>query len=155
MYVRTLGFAVICTAAFCLGCVGLDTHGRSGITVYDPTYYLIVAGSGDQQVIEMFVGPDFDSSYTVSGQRAFFMKNEFSVKLNEGMLSEASAKYDTTSLLSFFQEAAKMAAGAAGISAPKSGLSGFQIDLGLEPGIYKFDQDGQLVVVFKKGSANP
>jgi len=48
-----------------------------------------------------------------------------------------------------------MAAGAVGVSAPKSGLSGFQIDLGLEPGIYKFNQDGQLVVVFKKGAANP
>lgn len=155
MPVRARETALLLSIALCIGCVGLDTHERRGITVHDPTYYVVASGSGSTQTIEMFVGPDLDSTYMVSGERSFLMKNEFSVKLNDGMLSEAGAKYDTTALLSLLQEGAKMAAGAAGISAPKSGVSGFQIDLGLQPGIYKLDRDGRLVAIFKKGDPNP
>jgi hypothetical protein len=151
--------AIACLVAFgATGCVGLKTHGRDGVTVYDPTYYLAVAGTGASQSIDMFVGPDLTSSYAISGERAFFMKNEFALELTDGMVKNASAKYDTTSLLSFFEEAAKMTAGAAGIPAggAKSGLSGFQMDLGLTSGLYKFDlQTGNLVKVFKKGDAQP
>ena len=86
MSIRTARFSVLFSTVFYMGCVGLTTQGRSGITVHDPTYYLVVAGSGATQVIEMFVGPDFDSTYTVSGERSFFMKNEFTVKLSDGML---------------------------------------------------------------------
>jgi len=149
--------AIACLLALgASACTGITTHQRPGITVYDPTYYLVVGGQGAAQTVELFVGPDLESSYQVSGERSFLMKSQFAFELEDGMLTRASAQYDSSPLLSFFQEAARTAAGAASPGAARSGVSGFQMDLGLAPGLYKLDPRTQaLKRIFAKGDPQP
>jgi hypothetical protein len=99
-----------CTALS--GCAGFDVEGREGIRVYDPAYYVVVSRNGNDFKTQTFVGPNLCSHYEIK-PKSFFAKNEFSLRLTDGMASQVADELDTTAILTFFQSAAEKAMEAA------------------------------------------
>jgi len=84
-----------------------DTSTR-GVRVYDPLPLLVVTCTNTQLV---FV-PNFEKGYAVQFT-AVLSKNESTVKVQEGVLTELTAKLDSTGFLSLLQAWGEKALGAA------------------------------------------
>jgi hypothetical protein len=137
------------------GCAGVSTHRAEkgapirGIRVYLPKVYIVVfePGANGQGSSMLITVPDAENAYDVKPW-AFLAKNDFSLKLGEGAISDVSANLDSTAALSLIQKAAELAAAAAEKTLGK-GVSQTLMPgaFGLKAGIYTFDAAGNLKVV--------
>ncbi|MFC1805559.1 hypothetical protein ACFL09_01085 [Planctomycetota bacterium] len=120
-------------ALLAVGCSGIrvsDSGGerRKGLRIYDPAYYVVVTKQTGKKNVKQadgtevgvdveefktdtFIGPDLESYYEVAPY-SLFAKSEFTVKLADGLLTEATENLDTTALLDFIKQMAQMAADA-------------------------------------------
>ena len=104
-----------------------------GIRVYPPKLYLFVdAQKGESSLI---TAPDFGNAYDVK-PLTVFAKNEFKLEIDDGVVKAVTSNQDTTAFLTFFKEAAQMAAKGAGLGVSQSPLKG---TFGLTTGIYVLD----------------
>lgn len=119
------------------GCAGfVTTNGDKGVEVYRPALCLLVT----DQAMASFTCPNLASKYEIK-PRSFLAKNDFSVELEDGMLTNASDSLDTTALLTFFMGAAELGSKAAGLPVSAESLEG---SIGLDPGFYFWDGTGGL-----------
>ncbi len=132
--------AIAALLALSLGCVGTrvrpvdpDDREQHGVRYYDPQPLLVVTCETTQIVYI----PNLGRGYTVR-PRALFAKNDFSIEVSGGMLSELHADMDSTSLLTFLQSVGSEAIGAAaGAAAAESALAPIPGMVG----IWRFDYD--------------
>lgn len=128
----------IVAACLLSGCAGFVTDNpMQGVEVYRPAYCLVVT----EENTSAFTCPNLASSYEIK-PRSFLAKNEFSLHLSSGMLEKVDDDLDTTSLLTFLQQAGTLAAKAAGSPVAEGSVEG---RIGLDPGFYFWDGTGPLV----------
>jgi hypothetical protein len=113
----------------------------SGVRVYAPRVYLMVDAAKAKSTI--FVAPDFRRAYDVK-PITVFAKQDFTIELNDGVLSKLTANQDTTAFLTFFKEAAQLAAKGAGLPVSQNTIDG---SFGLKSGIYEVTDDGRIMPV--------
>lgn len=108
-----------------------------GVRVYPPKVYLMVDTVANQTTIAYL--PDFKRAYDVK-PLTVFAKQDFKIELDEGQLKSLTSNQDTTSILTFFQGAAQLAAKAAGAGVSAQIIKG---TFGLPSGIYLLKNDGR------------
>ena len=113
----------------------------NGVRIYPPKVYLMVdenAGSTGKGQTTLAYLPDFGKAYDVK-PLTIFSKQDFKIELDEGQLKSLTSNQDTTSILTFFQGAAQLAAKAAGVGVSAQIING---TFGLTSGIYVLEDDG-------------
>jgi len=128
------------------GCAGIHTYpARSneprGIRVYPQKVYLLVGGANSKLVSL----PDVKNGYDVSPW-AYLSKHDFTIKIEEGQLTELTSNQDTSGALSLIQKVVELAAQAAQPGLRTFSTTDIPLNLGLDSGIYELSETG----VFKK-----
>lgn len=104
-----------------------------GIRVYPPKLYLFVdAGVNESNLV---TAPDFGNAYDVK-PLTILSKHDFKLEVDDGVVKALTSSQDTTAFLTFFKEAAQMAAKGAGLGVSKNTFKG---TFGLQTGIYVLD----------------
>jgi hypothetical protein len=115
----------------------------NGVRIYPPKTYFFV--SSKDNVTNIVTLPDYANAYDVN-PLTLIAKQEFSLELNDGMLSKYSTKQDTTSLIELIKAAADVAketTAPAGKLATQS-LAG---TFGLSDGIYVLTEKGAFLKI--------
>ena len=129
-----------CFVSLLSGCAAIKTskadldQAPKGVRVYPPAVYLFVDKARGSQYV---VAPDYHRAYDVR-PCTFFSSQKFGVELNDGVLARYSGDQDTTSILTFFQNAGETASKAAGIAVSQVSLPG---NFGLADGIYRLNPE--------------
>ena len=128
------------------GCAGIHTYpARSnkprGIRVYPQKVYLIVEG-GASKLVSV---PDVRNGYDIKPW-AYLSKHDFTIKIEEGQLTELTSNQDTSTALSLIQKVVELAAEAAKPGLRTFSTSTISSNFGLGIGIYELSETG----AFKK-----
>lgn len=133
---------LIAVWALSAGCATIVTEKANldakpnGIRVYPPKVCLMV--DHEQKKSTLAYLPDYNRAYDVK-PLTIFAKQEFRIEIEEGQAKALTANQETTAFLSFFKEAATLAAKAAGVAVSASTIDG---SFGLGSGIYCLGDDG-------------
>lgn len=132
---------IILVVSFILttGCSGLKITPAgvntppNGIRVYPPKTYLFVNDSGAGTIAYL---PDYQNGYDIK-PKAFLMKQEFTMKMTGGQITELTDNQDPTAVLALIQGVAQKAMEAVN----PIPVSADTISVKLPPGIYVLNKE--------------
>jgi hypothetical protein len=140
----TAGCTGICTRAVKSSGGTADAHVH-GIRVYPPRVYLFVSAS-ESKLVTL---PDLERAYDIKPW-AFFAKHDLKMELGDGVITKVETDQDSTAGLALIQKLAEMGAEAAKGAAHAVEGASFATNFGLDPGIYRLDDQGVFQIVNKK-----
>lgn len=114
---RSLQLAFVAIAITCTGCAYVTAvpvkpgSNVQGIRIYDVKPILIVDGATTQ----IHMVPNYNRAYALQFG-AFLAKNDFQVKMSNGILSEVHANMDSTDFIKFLSDILKQVEAANGLS---------------------------------------
>ncbi len=117
----------------------------NGIRIFPPKIYFFV--NNEKKITQIYILPDPTNAYDIK-PLTILAKQEFTLELNEGMLSKLIANQDTTAFIELIKLAATKDAKQSSVPAAGA-LTQNSIDgtFGLSDGIYVFSERGTLLKI--------